>query len=128
MFLRPRKEAGDEGWARPDISAGGGVVTQNGTWAALGGDSSRWLDGRLRTLVGGGVGQLNLDFFGLSADPAALSQGVRYSLQVAALVGQANWQLAPKSPWSVGVRYVYANVDLACRTSRNFLGLPIAHA
>lgn len=28
MFLRPRKEAGDEGWARPDISAVGAFATQ----------------------------------------------------------------------------------------------------
>src|SRR5204863_4755126 len=30
MFLRPRKEAGEEGWTRPDISAVGGMATQNG--------------------------------------------------------------------------------------------------
>jgi hypothetical protein len=123
LFLRPRKEAGEEGWARPDISAAGALATQNGTWAAFGGDSSRWLDGRLRTLAGGGAGQINLDFYGLSADPASLNQGVRYSLQFSALVGQANWQLAPKSPWSVGVRYVYANVDPKLRDQPVFPGL-----
>ena len=48
MFLRPREEAGDAGWARPDISAVGALATQNGTWGVFGGDSSRWLDGRLR--------------------------------------------------------------------------------
>src|SRR4249920_2396952 len=32
MFLRPRREEGDEGWARPDISAVGAFATQNGTW------------------------------------------------------------------------------------------------
>ena len=31
MFLRPRKEAGSEGWARPNISAVGGFATENGT-------------------------------------------------------------------------------------------------
>lgn len=31
MFVRPRKEAGDEGWARPDISGMGGILTENGT-------------------------------------------------------------------------------------------------
>src|SRR5689334_5905709 len=29
LFLRPRREAGDEGWARPNISALGGFKTQN---------------------------------------------------------------------------------------------------
>ena len=63
------------------------------------------------TLVGAGTGQLNLDFYGLGSAPSTLNQGVRTSLQFTGVVAQANWQLAPKSPWSVGVRYVYADVD-----------------
>ena len=101
MFLRPRREAGDEGWARPDISAVGAFGTQNGTWGAFAGDASRWLDGRLRTLLGAGAGQFNLDFFGLGTAPSSLDQGVRYSLQFTGVLAQANWQLAPKSPWAV---------------------------
>ena len=120
MFLRPRREAGDEGWSRPDISGLGAFVTQNGTWGAFGGDASRWFDGRLRTLVGAGAGQFNLDFYGLGSASSSVNQGVRYSLQFAAAVGQANWQLAPKSPWAVGVRYVYANVDPKPRDSATF--------
>ena len=41
MFLRPRREAGQEGWARPDISAVGAFATQDGTWGAVAGDTSR---------------------------------------------------------------------------------------
>ncbi len=111
MFLRPRREAGDEGWARPDISAVGAFGTQNGTWGAFAGDASRWLDGRLRTLVGIGAGQFNLDFYGLGSAPSSLDEGVRYSLQFTGLLAQANWQLAPKSPWAVGLRYAYADVE-----------------
>ncbi len=111
MFLRPRREAGDEGWARPDISAVGAFGTQNGTWGAFALDASRWLDGRLRTLLGVGAGQFNLDFFGLGTAPSSLDEGVRFSLQFTGAVAQANWQLAPKSPWAVGVRYAYADVD-----------------
>ena len=74
MFLRPRRDAGEEGWARPNISAAGALATQNGTKAAFAGDASRWLDGRLRTLVGAGTGQVNLDFYGLGSDPATAGQ------------------------------------------------------
>lgn len=123
MFIRPRREAGEEGWARPDISAAGGLVTQNGTWAAFGGDVSRWLDGRLRTLVGGGTGQANLDFYGLGPDPNFFNDQVRYTLQFTGVVAQANWQLAPKSPWAVGVRYVFADVDPKLRNPPAFPGL-----
>jgi len=118
LFLRPRREAGEEGWARPDISALGGIVTENGTWAGFAGDSSRWLDGRLRTLVGGGAGRANLDFYGLLGGDAG--RAVRYSLQFDGLVAQANWQLAPKSPWSVGMRYVYADVEPRLREEPRF--------
>lgn len=104
MFLRPRREAGEEGWARPDISAVGALATENGTRAAFAGDASRWFDGRLRTLVGAGGGQVNLDFYGLGPDSSSLGRKVRYSLQFTGATAQANWQLAPKSPWAVGLR------------------------
>src|SRR5262245_55689038 len=65
MFIRPRKQAGEEGYARPNISAVGGIATENGTWMAFAGDSSHWFGDRLQTLAGGGGGKLNLDFYGL---------------------------------------------------------------
>jgi len=123
MFLRPRPEAGSEGWARPNISVVGGLATENGTWAAFAGDTSRWLDGRLRTLAGGGTGNINLDFFGFGADRADVDRAVRYSLQFSGAVAQVNWQLQPRSPWAVGVRYVYANVDPKLRDEPIFPGL-----
>ena len=123
MFLRPRREAGDEGWARPDISAVGAFGTQNGTWGAFAADTSRWLDGRLRTLIGAGTGRINLDFYGLGPRTSSLDQAVRYSLQFSAVVAQVNWQLAPKSPWAVGLRYVYADVDPTLRDDPLFPGL-----
>ena len=52
MFVRPRKEAGSEGWSRPNLSAVGGFATENGTKGAFAADASRWLEGRLRTTVG----------------------------------------------------------------------------
>jgi hypothetical protein len=111
MFLRPRREAGSEGWARPDISAVGAFATENGTKGAFAADASRWKDGRLRTLVGAGTGQVNLDFYGLGPTSSSLDRKVRYSLDFTGAVGQVNWQLAPKSPWAAGLRYVYAEVE-----------------
>ena len=123
MFLRPREEAGEKGWAFPDISAAGGLVTQNGTWAAFAGDASRWLNGRLRTLAGAGTGQVNLDFYGLGLDRSSFDQKVRYSLQFTGAIAQVNWQLAPSSPWAIGMRYVFANVDPKLREEPQFPGL-----
>jgi len=123
MFLRPRREAGDEGWSRPDISGVGAFATQNGTWGAFGGDATRWSDGRLRTLVGAGTGRVNLDFYGLGPALANVNEAVSYSLQFSGAVAQANWQLAPKSPWSVGMRYVFADVEPSLRDNPAFPGL-----
>ena len=115
MFLRPRREAGQEGWARPDISAVGAFGTQNGTWGAFAGDASRWLDGRLRTLAGAGTGRVNLDFYGLGADRRSSTRRCAIRCEFSGAVAQANWQLAPKSPWGWALRYVYADVDPTLR-------------
>jgi hypothetical protein len=123
MFLRPRHEAGQEGWARPDISGVGAFGTENGTWGAFAGDASLWQDGRLKTLVGAGFGRANLDFYGAGLDLPVLDRGVRYSLQFGAVVAQASWQLARKSPWWLGLRYVYADVEPTLRDAPVFPGL-----
>ena len=123
MFIRPREEAGEEGWARPDISAVGGFATENGTRGAFAGDASRWMDGRLRTQFGGGGGRINLDFYGLGSDRASFEQKVRYTLAFTTAIAQANWQLAPTSPWSLGLRYVYADIEPKLRDDPAFPGL-----
>jgi hypothetical protein len=124
LFVRPRTQAGEEGWARPNLSMVGGLVTENGTWAALAADASRWRDGRLRTIVGVGAGRANLDFYGAGLDQPELDQKFSYSLEFTSAVAQANWQLAPKSPWAVGLRYTYANVDATLRDAPPFPGAP----
>jgi len=123
MFLRPRREAGQEGWARPDISAIGAFGTENGTWGAFAGDASLRRDGQMKTLAGIGTGRVNLDFYGAGLGLPTLDQGVRYSLQFSGAVAQAGWQLAPKSPWWLGLRYVYADVDPTLREDAALPGL-----
>jgi hypothetical protein len=71
MFIRPREDAGSEGFARPNVSILGGFATENGTWGALAGDSSRWMDDRVQTLAGAGVGELHLNLSTGSAIPTS---------------------------------------------------------
>jgi hypothetical protein len=123
MFLRPREQAGEQGWARPNISAIGAIGTENGTRAAFAGDASRWRDGRLKTLAGVGAGHINLDFYGLGANRASLDEAVRYSLDFGLTFLQGTWQLRPKSPWSLGLRYIYAQVEPKLRDEPVFPGL-----
>jgi hypothetical protein len=111
MFLRPREEAGSEGWARPNISALGALGTENGTRGAFAADVSRWRDGRFKTLAVAGVGRVNLDFYGLGADSESFDEPIRYSLDFGLGLLQGNWRVKPDSPWSLGVRYIYAEVE-----------------
>jgi hypothetical protein len=123
MFLRPREEAGLAGWSRPDISAIGGLATENGTWLALAGDSSRWLDGRLQTLAGVAAGKVNLDFYGAGLDQPDLEQKFRYSLLFRGAIAQADWQLSRASRWAIGLRYVYADITPELREGPSIPGL-----
>jgi hypothetical protein len=123
LFIRPRREAGSEGFARPNISAVGAIATENGTRIALAGDSSLWLDGRLKTLAGGVAGDINLDVYGLGPLVENLDEPVRYTLSVKALVGAVDWRLRPRSPWLVGVRFVYADVEPKLRDDPIFPNL-----
>jgi hypothetical protein len=111
LFIRPRKQAGEEGFARPNMSMVGGIATENGTWAAFGGDSSRWMNDRVQTLAAVGGGELNLDFYGLGDASSSLDTPVSYTLDFALLLVQGDWKPAPKSPWSMGLRYVYSQVE-----------------
>jgi hypothetical protein len=111
MFVRPRKAAGDEGYARPNMSVVGGIATENDTWMAFAADSSHWVDDRLQTLAAAGYGELHLDFYGLGDASDSLDDAISYELDVQLFMLQGNWKPKPKSPWSVGLRYVYSKVE-----------------
>jgi hypothetical protein len=122
MFLRPREQAGEQGWARPNISAIGAIGTENGTRAAFAGDASRWVDGRLKTLAAAGSAHVNLDFYGagLGLGGDALDEAIRYTLDVDLGFLQGSWQISRKSPWSIGLRYIYAQVEPTLRDEPAF--------
>ncbi len=122
LFIQPRREVGEQGWVRPDVSVVGGLATQNGTWMGFAADSRYWVDGRLKTLLGAGTGRVNLDFYGLG-EGALRDVGIAYSLSVTGGVAEADWQLAEHSPWWVGLRYAYASVDPSLRDRPLFPGL-----
>lgn len=123
MFIRPRHQAGSEGFARPDISVVGAVATENGTQMMVAGDSTLWLDGRLKTLVGALTGDLRLDVYGLGVSPGDANEPVRYTLQMRGAGAVIDWKLAPRSPWSIGMRLIYADVEPKLRDDPAFANL-----
>jgi hypothetical protein len=123
MFIRPRKKAGGEGYAKPNMSLIAGIATENGTKGAFAGDASRWFDDRLKTLLAVGTGKINLDFYGLGTEAESLDEPVRYSLDFDLAMVQGTWRFKADSPWSIGMRYVYSQVDPTLRDEPQFPGL-----
>ena len=66
---KPMGEA-QAGFGRPNITAVGGLATENGTWGGMAGNVRHWLDDRLQTLVGVVRASVNLDFYGIGGRPA----------------------------------------------------------
>ena len=123
MFIRPRRKAGGEGFARPNMSILAGIATENGTRGAFAGDASRWFDDRLKTLLAAGTGNINLDFYGLGTGKESLDEPVRYTLDFDLAMVQGAWRFRSDSPWSIGMRYVYSQVDPKLRDEPQFPGL-----
>ena len=115
MFLRPRRDEGEAGWSRPDLSAVGALATENGTWAGFAGDSSNWLGDRLRTLAGVFKGDIHLDFYRPTLANPAERRAVSYSLDAVGVLAEADWRVVGDVDWWVGLRYAYADVDASLR-------------
>lgn len=86
----------------PNVTAVGGLYTQNGTWAAAAAHFHTWDDDRHRYLGAVAKVDAHLDYFGLSSQPRA------YTLQGDALLQQFVVRLG-NSRWYGGVRYVFFN-------------------
>jgi hypothetical protein len=86
--------------APPNVTALGGVYTQNGTWAVAAAHFHTWDDDRYRYLGAVAKVDAHLDYFGLGSQPRA------YTLRGDALVQQFLVRLGD-SRWYGGVRYVF---------------------
>jgi hypothetical protein len=111
VFLDPREEAGAEGWARPNISAVGGMFTENGSDALFAGNSSTWADGDLQTLIGGGVGGLELELHGIGKDGALDHAPLDYGLDFKGALAEGRLRLGDSHFWTA-LRFAYAGVTV----------------
>ena len=110
LFIDPRKEHGDVGFKRPNITVLGGVGTENGTWAAFAGDFRHWRAGSIKTAVGAVVGRIRLDFYGLGHDRLLGGDSLEYQLKVLGLRLGSRYRLA-KTDWWLGANYQFFVVD-----------------
>ena len=111
MFLDPRESAGDEGWARPNITAAGGMATENGSAGGFAFNSTIWGEGDLHTLAGGGVLGLELDLYGIGEDPTLESDPIGYELDATFAVGEGRARLGATDFWAT-LRAVWADMEV----------------
>ena len=119
---KPEREA-QAGFGRPNISALGGLGTENGTWGVMGGDLRHWLDDRLQTLAAVFFGSVNLDYYGLGDDSLLQDDPLRYTLEPSAGLVQARYRLGASRFWG-GVSYVWAATQVSFDAPLDTPGLP----
>lgn len=120
----PGEEKADLG--RPNITAVGGLATENGTWGAMAGDSRYWLDDRLQTLVGGAYASMNLDFYGIGEDSRLESDPLTYNIEPMVGLVQAKYRLGDSPVWG-GLSYALATVEVEFDAPATTPGLPDFH-
>lgn len=108
---------------RPNITAVGGMRTENGTEGLFTGDIRYWMDGRLQTLVGYFDASVNLDFYGIGKNDVLADHPLRYNLDPRLAIGQAKYRLGDTRIW-VGLGYAYADIDVSFDVSGDVPWLP----
>ena len=84
----------------PNVTALGGLYTQNGTWAAAAGHFHTWDDDRYRYIGAIAKVDAHLDYFGLSSQPRSCTlQGVALIQQMLMRIGNSRWY--------TGLRYIF---------------------
>jgi outer membrane protein assembly factor BamA len=107
---KPKGEA-QAGFGRPNVTAVGGMGTENGSWGVLAADSRYWLDDRLQTLVGVAHASVNLDFYGIGRDGILQNHPLRYNLQPLGGLVQVKYRLGHSRAWA-GLSYALATTQV----------------
>lgn len=102
----------------PDITAAGGMATENGTRGGFAGHLGFSSDGNWRYMGAVARTSLNLSWFGADFLPGAGSEGRDYNLDADLLVADVRRRI-PGTDWMAGLRYVRADTQ-----SRFDLGRP----
>jgi outer membrane protein assembly factor BamA len=119
---KPLGEA-EAGFGRPDITAVGGLGTENGTWGAMAGNVSHWLDDRLQTTVGIIRASVNLDFYGIGENGALKNHPLAYNLEPSGGVARARVRLGHSFVWA-GLSYALADTQVRFDAPAQTPGLP----
>ncbi|HRI59099.1 MAG TPA: BamA/TamA family outer membrane protein [Saprospiraceae bacterium] len=112
VFLTPKKRLPDTPpgqYVRPDITAGFGMWTVNGSWAAGAVRSGTLQKQRIRYVIGGGYADVNLSFYHTFENIG--EQEFKFNFQVIPIILRVTKQIA-HSEWYAGGQYLFANIKV----------------
>lgn len=107
---KPDKEEID-GPARPNITAVGGLATENGTWGVFGADIRHWADGRIESLIAAGYMNVNLSFYPSGGSSGDGAPSVDYNMKVPFANVRGRYRFI-ETPWSVALGYTLSKQDI----------------
>ena len=122
---KPKGEA-QAGFGRPNITAVGGLGTENGTWGAGAVDVRHWLDDRLQTQLGLAYASVNLDFYGLGENSTLNNHPLHYNLEPLGGWVQAKYRLGNSRCWA-GLGYSRSATQVTFDAPPGTPGLPVFH-
>lgn len=115
-FVDKPKGKMEDGFGRPNITAVGGLITENDTKGVMAGDVRNWLDDHLQTLVGGVNASVNLDFHGVGRDVLQRNNPLSYNLETSGGMAQAKYRLGNSKFWG-GLGYALADTKVKFNSS-----------
>ena len=119
---KPQGEA-MAGFGRPNITAVGGLGTENGTWGVGAVDVRHWREDRLQTLVGLAYASVNLDFYGIGEDSALQSRPLGYNLKPVGGIIQTKLRISD-TRWWAGLGYSLSTTQVRFDAPTATPGLP----
>ena len=112
VFIDRRESDSPGADIRPNVTAIGGMVTENDSQGLAAGHLGTWLDGRLRTQVGIADVDLNLEFFGLGGESTTGGDPLDYGIDARGGIAGASYRWGESRVW-LGARYALVNTTVA---------------
>jgi hypothetical protein len=110
VFIDRNVSGQGQRFVRPNITAIGGLGTENGTKGLFALNLGTWMDGRLRTMVAVADADISLEFFGLGGDRGQ-GTGLGYTIAARGGVAGGSYRLGETPIW-LGLRYARVNTNV----------------
>jgi len=125
VFIDKQKNGDSTAYAPPNLTAVGGLATEDGSWGVFGLDSRHWLDDRLQTIVAIGYINLHLDYYGLGEGSRLRDHPVAYQLTPFGGKAQIRYRLG-QTRAKIGLAYSLATTRIEFDPASDTAGLPAA--